>query len=104
MSETYTTVTVRILDKEYQVNCPNEEVEELTRSAQHLDDQMRTIRDSGKVFGLDRIAVMAALNIAHDFLDLQQDHISHTAFVDQKIPELTERISRTLEKTRQLNL
>lgn len=104
MSEPYTTVTVRILEKEYQVNCPQEEVEELTRSAQHLDDQMRTIKDSGRVFGLDRIAVMAALNIAHDYLDLKHDHDTHVIDAERRIADLTEKVSRTLEKTKQMNL
>ena len=67
-----TTVSVRILDKEYQVNCPEDEIDELNASARYLDAQMRGIRDSGKVLGLDRMAVMAALNIANDLLHIKQ--------------------------------
>ncbi len=59
------TVTVTILDKEYQVACPEEQQAELIVSAKYLDKQMRSIRDSGKVVGLERIAVMAALNICY---------------------------------------
>ena len=62
------TVTVNILDKEYQVACPAEQEAELIVSAKYLDKQMRGIRDSGKVIGLERIAVMAALNISHELL------------------------------------
>ena len=54
------TVTVKILDKEYQVACPEEQEAELVSSAKYLDKQMRGIRDSGRVIGLERIAVMAA--------------------------------------------
>ena len=68
MSEKTTTVSVRILEKEYQVACPDDEVEALSASARFLDQQMAEIRESGKVFGLDRIAVMAALNIANEYL------------------------------------
>ena len=70
MSDTakHTTVSVKILEKEYQVACPDDEVDALTASARYLDKQMTEIRDTGKVFGLDRIAVMAALNIANEFL------------------------------------
>ncbi|MFB2704694.1 cell division protein ZapA [Marinobacter shengliensis] len=75
MSKSSTTVEVRILDKEYLVACPQEEQEALLRAARHLDNKMREIRSSGKVFGTERIAVMAALNITHELLE--RDTISH---------------------------
>ena len=59
-------VTLHILGKEYKVACEPEERLDLIESAQQLDQQMRQIRDSGKVNGADRIAVMAALNLAHE--------------------------------------
>lgn len=62
------TISVKILDKEYQVSCPPDEVDALKRSAEYLDKQMRDIRNNVTVFGLDRIAVMAALNITNDLL------------------------------------
>jgi len=62
------TVSVRILDRDYQVNCPPEERAALERAARHLDERMREIRASGKIVGLERIAVMAALNLAHEYL------------------------------------
>ena len=49
--------------------CPQEEQEALLRAARHLDTKMREIRSSGKVFGTERIAVMAALNITHELLE-----------------------------------
>ncbi len=64
-----TTVEVDILDKEYLVACPEESREALRQAARHLDAKMREIRASGKVFGTERIAVMAALNITHDMLE-----------------------------------
>lgn len=65
---TVNTVSVHILDKEYQVACPEDQQAELIISARYLDKQMRAIRDTGKVIGLERIAVMAALNISHELL------------------------------------
>ena len=59
-------VGVRILDKEYMVACPYEQRSALLDSAQYLDGKMREVRDSGKVVGLDRIAVIATLNLAND--------------------------------------
>ncbi len=66
-------VTVRILGKEYQVACPPSAQSELLDAARHLDENMRQIRDSGKVAGVDRIAVMAALNLAHEVLALNRE-------------------------------
>ena len=77
MPQQPTTVEVKILDKEYLVACPQEEQEALLRSARHLDTKMREIRASGKVFGTERIAVMAALNITNEMLE--RDTRSDTA-------------------------
>ncbi len=68
MSDDIQRVTVRLLDKEYQVACPEDEREALIESAEILNRKMREIRDSGKVVGLERVAVMAALNVCHDML------------------------------------
>lgn len=62
------TVSVTILDKDYQVACPEDQAADLVAAASYLDEQMRAIRDTGKVIGLERIAVMAALNISYDLL------------------------------------
>ena len=67
------TVTVKILDKDYQVALPEDQEAELMVSAKYLDKQMRNIRDSGKVIGLERIAVMAALNISHELLRASEE-------------------------------
>ena len=62
-------IKVKILDKEYLVACPPDEESALQASARHLSDKMTEIRRSGKVVGIDRIAVMAGLNIAHEALE-----------------------------------
>lgn len=62
-------VKVTILDREYLVACPDEQRASLLASADLLNSRMREIRDSGKVVGLERIAVMAALNITHELME-----------------------------------
>ena len=64
-------VTVRIMGKEYTVACPQEEHEALVKSADYLNERMTTIRKRGKALGADKIAVMAALNIARELLELR---------------------------------
>jgi cell division protein ZapA len=61
-------VTISILDKEFRIACPPEERDALLASARYLSDKMREIRESGKVVGLDRIAIMAGLTIANELL------------------------------------
>ena len=60
-------VVVHLLDKEYRVGCAPEEREDLMRAAHFLDDKLREIR-SANVIGIERIAVMAALNLSHELL------------------------------------
>ncbi|MBZ0092743.1 MAG: cell division protein ZapA [Sulfuricellaceae bacterium] len=59
---------VTIMGREFRVACPEDEQDELLEAVDYLDRKMHEIRDSGKVIGVERIAIMAALNIAHEFL------------------------------------
>ena len=68
MSTPPNTVNVNILDKDYLVACPPETHDELSKAAKVLDNKMKEIRASGKVYGTERIAVMAALNLTHELL------------------------------------
>ncbi|NIR59378.1 MAG: cell division protein ZapA [Gammaproteobacteria bacterium] len=87
------------MDKEYRVACPPGEREALVASAHHLDSRMKEIRDSGKVVGVDRIAVMAALNLAHELLDQQARDSTDADRVRERIRALQERIDVALDKT-----
>lgn len=62
-------VDVTIMGREFRVACPPEEQEKLLQAVEYLDRKMREIRDAGKVIGVERIAIMAALNIAHELLN-----------------------------------
>ncbi len=65
---TNVSLDVAIMGREFRVACPEEERESLLQAVNFLDRKMREIRDQGKVIGLERIAIMAALNITHDYL------------------------------------
>jgi len=62
------TLDVVILDQEFRVACPEDERAELLETVAYLDKKMREVRDTGKVVTLERIAIMAALNITHELL------------------------------------
>jgi cell division protein ZapA len=97
-------VSVRILEKEYQVACLPEERSELLDSAEYLNGKMREIRDAGNVVGLDRIAVMAALNLAHELLKQRGRGDSVDTDVGHKIRQLRERVEGALSRGQQLEL
>ena len=63
------TLTVTILEREYRVACPEGQEAKLEQAAASLDRKMKEIRTTGKVFGIERIAVMAALNLTRELLD-----------------------------------
>ena len=100
------TVAVNILDKEYQVACPPEQEAELIVSASYLDKQMRSIRETGKVIGLERIAVMAALNISHELLQAsEQDQVpADDSVTGDAVTALTRKIDEAIFSLRQMEI
>ena len=100
----YAHVTVRILEKEYHVACPAEEKADLLASADLLNRKMREIRDSGKVVGLDRVAVMAALNLANDLLKTRGEDKELEKLVSVRIRSIQERLDGALGSVKQLSL
>ena len=86
------TLNVNILGKDFQVACPSDQQEDLLKAASQLDQRMRNIRDSGKVIGLERIAVMAGLNLSHEFLHTKD------ALEADDTQTLLKKIDRKLDK------
>ena len=97
-------VTVHILDKEYRILCQDGEQNDLLASARYLDMKMREIRHTGKVIGSDRIAVMAALNIAHELLKHQQSKDETTQSLSKRICNLQKKVEIALNSGNQLEL
>ncbi len=102
--DTPSTVLVKLLDREYQVSCPPSEQEALLRSARHLDENMRRIKSRGTIHGLDRIAVMAALNITHELLQKNRVLNQHRHETAQQVKYLEDKIDRALQDSRQIDL
>jgi cell division protein ZapA len=71
MKESTDGVTVTILGKEFRVACPANERNALVVAASYLDTKLREIQASGKVIGTERTAIITALNIAHELLELR---------------------------------
>jgi cell division protein ZapA len=104
VSDTFAHVTIRILEKEYHVACPAAEKAALVASAELLNDKMREIRDSGKVVGLDRVAVMAALNLANELLKTQGQDEELKNIVGVRLRSMREQLDSALGPAKQLTL
>lgn len=98
------TVVVRILDKEYQVSCPPAEQEALLKSARYLDENMRKIKGRGNIHGLEKISVMAALNITHEMLSKTVQLNESRHHTTQQIKYLEDKLDRSLQANRQIEI
>lgn len=100
-------VSVRIMEKEYVIACPYEERTALLDTAEFLNTRMKEVRDSGKVVGLDRIAVMVALNLANELLRLKSQDAKHEKLESEaagRVRALRERVESAIERSQQLEL
>jgi cell division protein ZapA len=97
-------ISVTILDKEYKIACPPGEQAALLESAEYLDRKMREIRDRGSIIGSERIAVIAALNIAHELLHNSQLDSDITESLTPRLKNLESKIAEALQNARQLEI
>ena len=89
-----TTLTIRILGRDYNIACPEGERESLLHSAEYLARRMHAIQRKGKTLGIERIAVMAALNIARDLIDTERKLERQDAGLPATDDEISERLSQ----------
>jgi cell division protein ZapA len=97
-------VSIQILDKEYLIACPPEEREDLVAAAVYLNARLREIREGGKVIGADRQVMMAALNMANELSKSRGRDQRSNADVGARVKNMRERVERTLQQGRQLEL
>jgi cell division protein ZapA len=97
MTETNPPIKVQILGKEYPIACPEDEQHDLLIAARYLDEKMRQIRDNGRVIGTERIAVIAALNIAHELLQAQQQNKQLSQELLGRFSSLRDRLDASID-------
>ena len=91
------TINVKIMGREYAVTCPPAEHEALVASAEFLNERMSAIKKRGRALGAEKIAVMAALNLAREFLTLKGD--DKLLPPDNKAAEIVRQLSRDIDTT-----
>lgn len=87
-------LVIHLLDKEYRVACPPGEQSNLLAAARHLDQQMRQVRESN-IIGLERIAIMTALNLSHELLTAQQ-HLAEESDSEARMQQLMARLDEEI--------
>ena len=102
MSKPSIPITVEILDKEYRIACPTGQEDTLRASAQFLNNRIQEIRESGKAIGSDRIAVMTALNLAHEHLSSAEQQKRQDTQLASRYKALQERIDKAIRAAQQL--
>ena len=100
MSNTENTLCIELLGKEYRVACPPESRQDLERAAQLLNARMGEIKGQGKLFGGERVAIMAALNLAHDFLNAT----GGTQAVQSQLTKMNSKLDNVLAEDHQMDL
>ena len=90
------TVTITLMDKQYQISCDPQEREELLESARLLNQNMLNIRQSGGVIGLERIAIIAGLNVAHEMVKSQKSGAVNEV-VSSGIERLKDKIDSSIQ-------
>jgi len=91
MSDETIPVTVKIMEKEYKISCPKGEHDSLLASAKTVNDSMKKVRETGKALSADRVAVMTAINIAHELVKIQDE-----PKVDQSLVERVESLQNSI--------
>lgn len=92
------TVTVTIMDKTFKVKCPPERINDLRKSAQFLDEKMKEVGQTSKVLSIDRIAVIAALNIAHELLLQKHDNLNFIDQISKRLEVINQKIEVALDE------
>lgn len=103
MKKTETGLTVRILEKEYQIACSDQERDDLMEASRYLEGKLKEIADQGKIIGSERAAIMAALNISYEMV-LSRDTLSQQGGHEKRLQKLQAEVQGVVEKYRQVRL
>ena len=102
MNDRVKPIKIMILDKEFLIACPEEEQALLLESAGYLNGKMKEVQRNGKVIGMDRITIMAALNIAHEFLQQRDSSQDFDQSIGSRLHLMQDKIDSAMNKVQQV--
>ena len=103
MKKTNQGLSVRILEKEYQIACSDDEREDLVKASRHLESKLKEIASQGKIIGSERAAIMAALNISYEMVK-SQGIASQRDSHEKRLEKLQNEVRGVVEKYRQSSI
>ncbi len=103
MKKTSTGLSVRILEKDYQIACADDERDDLVKAARYLEARLKEIAGQGKIIGSERAAIMAALNISYEMVK-SQDIMGQQSSHEQRLEKLQKEVRGVVEKFRQSSI
>jgi len=93
---------INIMGREFRVACPEDEQKGLLDAVDYLNRKMQEVRDHGKVIGLERIAIMAALNIAHEYLSTRVGGAFDMAEIQRRMIRMEATIEQAMSEQNSL--
>lgn len=96
MSDNTIPVTVRIADKEYKISCPEGEHESLLASARRVSSDIKAMRENGKALGPEKIAVIVALNIAHELINTESASSNDNSYISESLESIQQSVDIAL--------
>ncbi|WP_423063093.1 cell division protein ZapA [Candidiatus Paracoxiella cheracis] len=95
-------LSVTIMDRSYKIKCPPEQTQELQESAHYVNEQMKKIQESTNINSTERVAIVAALNICHELMQLQKQKNNYIDVMNQRIQDLQHRIENFLSTNEEI--
>ncbi len=97
-------VSIHIMGNEYHVTSPEDEISKLQEAARALDARMREIKENGRIMGLERVAVMAALNLTYELMHGESTSLEETTEINQRMQKLQDKVDSALASNAQSEL
>lgn len=98
MNQEAKSLTVTLLDKDFRIQCAPGDEQELLASAEYLNQKMLEIRNSGKLIGLDKIALMAAMNISHELVQAKSQLEQKGEVLDKRLALLQDKVKNAISR------
>ncbi|ACJ21112.1 cell division protein ZapA [Coxiella burnetii] len=97
-------ISVKILDRSYHIKCPPDQTQALQEAAAYVEEEMRKIRQTANINSMERIAVVTALNICHELMQLHKQKNNYIDVMNQRIQDLQRRIENFLETNAEIEV
>lgn len=98
------TKTIEIAGKFFQIRCQESELSSLQQAVEYLNNRMAEVKDSGSTMNVERVAIITALNITHQFLQLDQQKTSLVDKVNNRLIQLQDKLDHAINRTQQTEL